>query len=84
MIRFYDFDKPVADVELIDGKMVYSHFFNEVAREGIPETVESMRRGRSDPELFHLLPQIFCGQFWAGHANPHDEPGPDDEIVEPV
>jgi hypothetical protein len=80
----YDLDKRVADIELIDGKVVYSYFSDEGAREGIPRTIEQIRDGRSDVELYHSLPQIFCGQFWAGHVNPHDEPGPDDEIVEPV
>jgi hypothetical protein len=83
VIRLYDFDTSVADIELIDGKMVYSNFSDEGAREGVPRTIESMRRGRSDVELYHSLPQIFHGQFWAGHVNPHDEPGPDDEVVQP-
>jgi hypothetical protein len=79
MIRMYDLDEGLADIELIDGRMVFSN----VTGKGVVDVIESMRRGRSDVELYHSLPQIFHGQFWAGHVNPHDEPGPDDEIVEP-
>jgi hypothetical protein len=41
MIRFYDFEECVGNVELIDGKMVYSHLEGD----GIIKAVESMRRG---------------------------------------
>jgi hypothetical protein len=83
MIRLYQVDERVADIELVDGKMLYKYFSDEGAREGIPDLIESVRHGRSDIELYHLLPQIFCGQFFAGHVNTFDEPGPDAEIVEP-
>jgi hypothetical protein len=79
VIRLYDFDRRVADIELIDGKMV----FRRVLGDGIIATVESMRRGRSDVELYHRLPEIFNGQFWADHVPIDEIPGPDDEIVEP-
>ena len=69
----------MGDVELVDGKMV----FHRVIGDGLVHTIESMRRGRSDVELFHRLPGIFCGQFWAGHVSPDEIPGPDDIIEEP-
>jgi hypothetical protein len=43
--------------------------------------------GRSDVDLYYALPEIFKGQFWAGHVthshphlNPDDYPGPDDVV----
>jgi hypothetical protein len=79
MIRLFDKDERLADIELIDGKMV----FRRVVGKGVIDTIESVRRGRSDSELYHALPHIFCGQCWAGYVDPDEQPGPDDEIVEP-
>jgi hypothetical protein len=81
MIRFYDRDEPFADVDLVDGKMVFTNVTGD--RDAIVDGIEFVRRGRSDTELYHSLPEIFHGQCWAEHVNPFDEPGPDDEIVEP-
>jgi hypothetical protein len=46
--------------------------------------------GRSDVDLYYALPEIFKGQFWAGHVthshphlNPDDYPGPDDVVEQP-
>ncbi len=79
MIRLYELDECIADIYLVDGKMV----FRRVVGDGVIHAIESMRRGRSDTELYHALPQIFRGQVWAEHVNPADYPGPDDEVVEP-
>jgi hypothetical protein len=79
MIRIYDRDERLADIELIHDKMV----FRRVVGDGVIDTIESMRRGRSDSELYHALPEIFHGQFWAGHVPLDEQPGPDDEIVQP-
>jgi hypothetical protein len=79
MIRLYDRDECIGDIDLVDGKMV----FRNVDGDNVIPSIERLRRGRSDNELYHALPQIFKGQVWAGHVNPSDEPGPDDEIVEP-
>jgi hypothetical protein len=69
----------LADIELIDGKMV----FRRVVAEGIIEGIEFVRRGRSDTELYFALPLIFQGQCWAGYVPFEEQPGPDDIIEEP-
>lgn len=79
MLRMYDKDTRLADIELVDGKMV----FRRVVGAGVIDGIESVRRGRSDTELYHALPYIFCGQCFVGHVPPEEQPGPDDEIVEP-
>jgi len=79
MLRMYDKDERLADIELIDGKMV----FRRVVDKGAIDTIESVRRGRSDVELYHRLPEIFSGQCWVGYVDLDEQPGPDDEIVEP-
>jgi hypothetical protein len=79
MLRMFDKDERLADVELIDGMMV----FRRVVDKGVISAIESVRRGRSDNELYHCLPQIFSGQCWVGYVPPDEQPGPDDEIVEP-
>jgi hypothetical protein len=79
MIRIYDMDERLADIELIDGKMV----FRRVVDKGAVDTIESVRRGRSDSELYYALPEIFDGQCWAGYVPLEEQPGPDDEIGEP-
>lgn len=83
MIRLCALDKPLADIDLVDGKMVFSNFLDKNTEKGVLKDIEFIRRGRSDSELFHALPEIYDGQVWAEHVNPDDEPGPDDEIVEP-
>jgi hypothetical protein len=72
-------DECLADIDLIDGKMI----FRNVTGKGVIDDIEFVRRGRSDVELYHSLPQIFHGQVWAEHVNTFDEPGPDDEVVQP-
>jgi hypothetical protein len=79
MIRISDMDGRLADVELCDGKLV----FRRVVVDRIIDTIESVRRGRSDSELYHALPEMFDGQTWAEHLPLDEQPGPDDEIVEP-
>jgi hypothetical protein len=79
MIRMYDRDGRLADIELIDGKMI----FRRVVGEGVVDVVESVRRGRSDNELYHALPQTFRGAVWVVPVPIDEQPGPDDEIVEP-
>jgi hypothetical protein len=79
MIRISDMDGRLADVELCDGKLV----FRRVVVDKIINTIESVRRGRSDSEVYHALPEIFDGQCWAEHLSLDETPGPDDEIVEP-
>lgn len=79
MLRMFDKDERWADIELIDGKMV----FRRVADKGAISVIESVRHGRSDNELYHRLLEIFDGQLWVGHVNIEEQPGPDDEIVEP-
>lgn len=81
MIRIYDLDKCFADIELIDGKMVFRRVVGD--RDSVIEGIEFVRRGRSDTELYYALPQIFHGQCWAEHVSLDETPGPDDEIVEP-
>jgi hypothetical protein len=46
MIRRYDRDERLADIELLDGKMV----FRRVVGAGVIDGIKSMRRGRSDIE----------------------------------
>jgi hypothetical protein len=75
----FDKDERLADIELIDGKMV----FRRVVDQGAVDVIESVRRGRSDNELYHSLPQIFSGQCWIGYVDLEEQPGPDAEIVEP-
>jgi hypothetical protein len=79
MLRLYDLDERLADIELVDGKMI----FRRVVGQGVIDGIEFVRRGRSDSELYHALPYIFCGQCWIGYVPLDEQPGPDDEIVEP-
>jgi hypothetical protein len=79
MLRMFDKDERLADIELIDGKMV----FRRVVDNGVIDTLESVRHGRSDNELYHALPYIFSGQCWVGYVPLEEQPGPNDEIVEP-
>jgi len=79
MIRLFDKDERLGDIYLLDGKIVVRRAVDG----GVADTIESVRHGRSDSELYHALPHIFCGQCWAGYVDLDEQPGPDDEIVEP-
>ena len=78
MLRMFDLDERLADIELIDGKMA----FRRVVDNGVISAIEFVRRGRSDNELYHALPYIFSGQCWVGYVPLDEQPGPDDEIFD--
>jgi hypothetical protein len=65
MIKIYQLDRRLAEVELIDGKLrVRSYDGNWVS-----ESIEKMRRpGQSDRELYESLPQRIRGLIWARDA----------------
>jgi hypothetical protein len=68
MIRILEYDRRLADVELIDGKLhVISHDGDYVA-----EVLEDMRyyegRRLTDKELYESLPIRMTGRTWAGYV----------------
>jgi hypothetical protein len=66
VIRIYEMDKLIADVDLRNGKLqVRSYDGDWVVR-----SLESLRRPNSmtDEELYNSLPRRLSGRIWAGYA----------------
>ena len=64
MIVVYDRDDLVAEVDLIDGKLVVRGFVHWAE-----SFIEDLRGERSDEELFNSLTTRLRGHVWAGVKN---------------
>jgi hypothetical protein len=67
MIRIYQMDKLIADVELCDGKLHVRSYDGD----WVAETIETLRRPDSmtDEDLYESLPRRLSGRIWAGYAS---------------
>lgn len=67
MIKIYEMDKLIADVELRDGKLHVRSYDGD----WVAPSIEKLRRPESmtDEELHESLPRRLSGRLWAGYAS---------------
>lgn len=64
-IRIMEYDRPVADLDLIGSKLEIRPF--GTGNNWVFEMIEDMRGDRSNSELFDSLRERLCGRTWAGY-----------------
>lgn len=64
MIRLYALDEPLADIDLVDGKMVFSNFLNKIVEKNVPEELEfcaTVAQIMSFTTRFRTFSTVKCG-----------------------
>jgi hypothetical protein len=68
MIRIYEQDRLLAEVELVDGKLYVRSFDGD----WVAQSVDHLRRtpdgALNDVDLYNSLPRRLAGRIWAGYA----------------